>query len=223
MDTVYPEMVDRHRILEVLAPEAGDKVLEVGIGTGNNLRYYPAGIHLQGTDFTPEMLFLAEGKRGSFKGASLNLDGDDTESLPFESASFDKILASLTICVTPSPRKAISELLRLAKPGARVVLYEMHLSPDPNTAGMQRAMVRGPAMTIGHPPPSEQFPGGVIVWDPCRDLIQMAADLGFTNESVEWWQSTHPVLARCLVCLRKSADARGFAGSTAAESTEVRS
>ena len=216
MDNVYPNMVDRDRIIEVLAPERGDRILEVGVGTGKSLKHYPAGIHLQGTDLTPEMLALAEQKRESFKGASLNLELANTESLPFESASFDRILACLTICVTPNPKAALTELMRLAKPDARVVFYELHVSPDASTAGMQRAMVRGPAMTIGHPPPSEQLPGGVIVWDPCRNLLQLAADLGFIQESVEWYEPRHPVLARCLVSLRKPAGARGGAEPTAA-------
>lgn len=211
MDTAYPDMVDRRRILDVLAPDVGDRVLEVGIGTGKNVKYYPGGVHLQGTDFTPAMLGIAKRNRESFIGASLNLTLANTEALPYDSASFDKILACLTICVTPNPSKALSELLRVAKPRARIVLYEMHLSPDHNTACMQHAMVRGPAMTIGHPPPSEELPGGVIVWDPCRDLIAMTGELGFVCELLEWYDFTHPVLARCLMSLRKPEDVQGRA------------
>lgn len=202
MRTAYAGMVDRQGIMAALAPEPGEKILEVGIGTGANLPYYPSRIDLEGTDLTPEMLAVAQQKRDKFKGAKLKLSVHNTEDLPFENDSFDRVLATLTICVTPDPRRALREVWRVARAGARIVLYELAISSNPNVADIQRILIRDHVMSIGCPLPTPDYPDGIIVWDPCRDFAAMTDELGFEHESIEWFETNNPVLARCLLCLR---------------------
>ncbi len=203
METIYGGMVDRERIMETLGPETGEQILEVGIGTGKNLPFYPPGVDLQGTDLTPEMLERATQKRDRFRGAKLMLSVHDTENLPFEDNTFHRVLATLILCVTPDPTRALREVWRVCRPGGRVVLYELAISPDPNTADMQRIMIRDHVMSIGCPLPVPEYPDGIIVWDPCRDFVAMAEELGFEQESIEWIEIKNPVLARCLLQLHK--------------------
>ncbi len=72
---------------------------------------------------------------------------------------------------------------------------------------MQQAMIREHAMSVGYPLPAPEYPDGVIVWDPCRDFVAMPQEVGFQQESIEWYEANQPVLARCLLTLRKPAAA----------------
>jgi ubiquinone/menaquinone biosynthesis C-methylase UbiE len=111
-----------------VASRAHGDVLEVGIGTGRNLPFYPADARLTGVDLSPEMLERAR-DRARDLGRKVDLRVGDAEHLEFGDASFDTVVFSLTLCSIPDDRQAIREAKRVLRPGRRLVLLEHVRSP----------------------------------------------------------------------------------------------
>lgn len=94
--------------------QAGGDVLEVAIGTGRNLSFYPRATQLVGVDFSPAMLDLAR-RRANQLGRSVTLLEADAQALPFEDDSFDSIVCTLSLSSIPEPNVAIDEMLRVLR------------------------------------------------------------------------------------------------------------
>jgi len=76
-----------------LLSRAGGRVLEVGIGTGRNLGYYPPGTRVLGIDVSRRMLDRAR-RRAARNGAELGLERADVQRLPFPDGTFDTVVAA---------------------------------------------------------------------------------------------------------------------------------
>jgi ubiquinone/menaquinone biosynthesis C-methylase UbiE len=105
----------------------GKRALEVGVGTGKNLIYYPGDMHITAIDFSPQMLAKARQK-----AEKLNLQVDlqemDVQHLDFADHSFDTVFASFVFCSVPDPVMGLRELRRVCKPEGRLLLLE-HMRP----------------------------------------------------------------------------------------------
>lgn len=104
-----------------LLSHARGHVLELGIGTGLNLPYYPVGIELTAIEPDPDMLRRAR-KRALHHPAHLLLG--EAESLPFQDAQFDTVVGTLVFCTISNPEKALQEAHRVLKPGGQLLLLE---------------------------------------------------------------------------------------------------
>ncbi|MHA1168164.1 MAG: class I SAM-dependent methyltransferase [Candidatus Hodarchaeales archaeon] len=113
-------------------------VLEVGVGTGKNLPYYSAGSRVTGIDISRGMLSRAKRREPTFKGETLDLLEMNAEEMTFASNSFDIVLCTFVLCSVPDPVKAATEMLRVLKPGGRLILLEHVLSKMPLIAFFQR-------------------------------------------------------------------------------------
>jgi ubiquinone/menaquinone biosynthesis C-methylase UbiE len=102
---------------------AAGEVLEVAIGTGRNLPFYPDGIRLTGVDMSVRMLGIA-GDRAAGLGRQAGLRTGDAQALDFPDGSFDTVLCTLGLCAIPDDRRAISEMARVLRPGGRLVLVD---------------------------------------------------------------------------------------------------
>jgi demethylmenaquinone methyltransferase/2-methoxy-6-polyprenyl-1,4-benzoquinol methylase len=108
------------------------EVLEVGIGTGRNLKYYPAGVYLTALDFSLAMLKKAS-RRCSESACSVQFMHQDAarmEAVP--SDRYDWVVAFFLCCVLPEElqEQAIAEFARVLKPGGRFRLLEMRYSDN---------------------------------------------------------------------------------------------
>jgi ubiquinone/menaquinone biosynthesis C-methylase UbiE len=103
-------------------------VLEVAIGTGRNLPYYPRDRRLTGIDLTPAMLTLAR-DRARDLGLAAALLVADAQALPFAAASFDSVVCTLGLNAIPDDRAAVAEMYRVLRPGGRLVLVGHVASP----------------------------------------------------------------------------------------------
>jgi ubiquinone/menaquinone biosynthesis C-methylase UbiE len=132
-----PELERRRR--ELLAGAEG-RVLEIGIGTGLNLRCYPAGVRrVTAVEPNPGMRRRLE-RRAEASGVALELHAVRGEALPFESGAFDVAVATWTLCSVRDPDGVLAELFRVLRPGGRMLFLEHGASPDPKVRRWQRRL-----------------------------------------------------------------------------------
>lgn len=105
----------------------GQKILEVGVGTGKNLEYYPEGKLLTAIDISDRMLARAEKKAHSLS-VVLSLMRMDVEALQFPHSSFDATVATFVFCSVFDPLKGLQELRRVLKPKGKAYFLE-HVRP----------------------------------------------------------------------------------------------
>ena len=101
----------------------GQKVLEVGVGTGKNLPYYPARAAIIAIDLTPGMLDRAKA-RASELDLNVHLQQGDVQNLNFPDKSFDTVVATFVFCSVPDPVLGLNEIARVLKPNGRLLLME---------------------------------------------------------------------------------------------------
>jgi ubiquinone/menaquinone biosynthesis C-methylase UbiE len=99
------------------------KILEVGVGTGVNLKYYQRSCHLACLDFSSQMLSFAKKKAGKLQLNAKFIQGD-AEKLPFKKGEFDFVVDTLGLCTYPNPIKAIKEMIRVCKKNGKILLLE---------------------------------------------------------------------------------------------------
>ena len=120
---------------------AQGRVLEVGIGTGLNMRYYDKArvTHSTGLDPAIQMHPLAQER---IKGAGLRVDliGLSAEQIPLPDASFDTVLITYTLCSIPDPHAALLEMRRVLAPTGRLLYCEHGRAPDASVRRWQERM-----------------------------------------------------------------------------------
>lgn len=120
-----------------VVPAARGRVLEVGIGSGLNLPFYPAAVGaVVGVDPSAELLAMARKAAGDLP-FQLDLLERGAESLPFEDDSFDTAVTTWTLCTIPDVERALAEVRRVLNPGGALVFIEHGLSPDAPVARWQ--------------------------------------------------------------------------------------
>jgi phosphatidylethanolamine/phosphatidyl-N-methylethanolamine N-methyltransferase len=119
----------RAAIAEINALPPG-RVIEFGVGTGLSLPLYHRSHRIVGVDLSPDMLARAEkrvaAERLSHVEALLEMDA---ANLRFPDRSFDAAMAMFVITVVPDPDRVLAEMVRVVRPGGRVVLVN-HFSVD---------------------------------------------------------------------------------------------
>jgi ubiquinone/menaquinone biosynthesis C-methylase UbiE len=113
---------------EWVCSRASGDVLEIAIGTGRNLPFYPSGVRLTGVDVSPATLALAR-RRASELGTAAELREGDAQQLPFADATFDTAVCTLALCTVPDDGRAVAEVARVLRPGGRFLLLEHVGSP----------------------------------------------------------------------------------------------
>ena len=122
----------RKIVIDCLQCEPGDRILEVGVGTGLSLPLYPAFVKVTGIDISPEMLDYARGRveRDELMHVR-DLRVMDAESMDFADNSFDKVMAMYVASVVPNPARLVDEMRRVCRPGGElyIVNHFRHTNP----------------------------------------------------------------------------------------------
>jgi len=163
---------------------AQGEVLEIGFGTGRNLKYYDQSAVdvVRGLD---PMVTHGVGRvekrieAAPFPVERYALGADDT--LPFDAGRFDYVVTTWTLCSIPDAHAALEEMRRVLKPGGSYVFIEHGRSPKPSTAKWQDRV----------------NPWWNKLTDGCninRPIKQIVADAGFELESMREFKVTGPSL-----------------------------
>jgi ubiquinone/menaquinone biosynthesis C-methylase UbiE len=106
-----------------IADELAGCVLEVGVGTGKNIAYYPENLDITAIDFSGKMLEKAKNRADKLK-KDVTLIQMDVQNLTFPDNSFDYIFTTCVFCSVPDPVKGLSEIRRVCKPDGRIIMIE---------------------------------------------------------------------------------------------------
>lgn len=106
----------------VCSRAAGDTV-EIAIGTGLNLRYYPDDVRLSAIDRDADMMALAV-QRAEASGRMLRTEVGDALALPFPEATFDTVVCTFALCEVADVDAALSEFARVLRPTGRLLLAD---------------------------------------------------------------------------------------------------
>ncbi len=129
----------RRNAVSRLPIRSGDRVLEVGVGTGLSFPFYPVDCQVTGIDISEPMLEQAR-ERAETLGLDVDLRVMDARDLEFPDATFDHVLAPYVISVVPEPERVMREVCRTCKPGGGVVVVNHFKSDKRVLAAMERAM-----------------------------------------------------------------------------------
>jgi phosphatidylethanolamine/phosphatidyl-N-methylethanolamine N-methyltransferase len=141
-DVFFGPILHPGRLLAIkrMSIASGDRVLEVGIGTGINAALYPRDCHVTGIDFSPSMLQKAR-ERVSRKGLShVRLMEMDAADLKFADESFDIVYAPYLVNCVSDPLTVVREMRRVCKPGGKIVLVNHFRSANPLLSRLDRAL-----------------------------------------------------------------------------------
>ncbi|MCT2532627.1 class I SAM-dependent methyltransferase [SAR92 clade bacterium H231] len=123
---------------EKVVPMAEGLVLEVGIGSGLNIPYYDAAKvdKILGLDPSEELNRMAL-KVAEDKGIPVEFILSGAEAMPLPDNHVDTVLVTFTMCTIPEVAAANKEMLRVLKPGGKMIFCEHGLAPDTNVSKWQ--------------------------------------------------------------------------------------
>jgi phosphatidylethanolamine/phosphatidyl-N-methylethanolamine N-methyltransferase len=135
--TLHPGRLQAIQRMDI---QPGERVLEVGVGTGINLSLYPTDCHVTGIDFSGSMLEKARERVARKDIRRVRLLQMDAADLKFADGSFDIVYAPYLISVVPDPVKVAQEMHRVCRSGGRIIFLNHFLSPNPILSRLERAI-----------------------------------------------------------------------------------
>ena len=135
--TLHPGRLQAIQRMDI---QPGERVLEVGVGTGINLALYPKHCSVTGIDFSEAMLEKARERAARKENPNVRLLQMDAADLKFADNSFDIVYAPYLISVVPDPVKVAQEMQRVCRPGGRIIFLNHFLSPNPLLSRLERAI-----------------------------------------------------------------------------------
>ena len=143
---VYDDFFDwaltpgRRLAVSRLPARPGDRILEVGVGTGLSLPLYPRDCEVTGIDISEPMLKKARERLDALGREAVVLRRMDAHDLRFPDASFDHVVAPYVISVVAEPEKVMREIRRVCRPGGTVLVVNHFLSDSFLLSAIERIL-----------------------------------------------------------------------------------
>jgi SAM-dependent methyltransferase len=115
--------------LRWLCEQAEGETLEIGIGRGRTLPFYPPGVRLAAIELSDVALEVTR-RRADELGIHAALRQGDAADLPYPDDHFDTVVFAFVLCTIPDDRGAVAEAVRVLRPGGRLLLVEHVRSPN---------------------------------------------------------------------------------------------
>jgi ubiquinone/menaquinone biosynthesis C-methylase UbiE len=110
--------------------QARGEVLEVGIGSGRNLPFYPRDVEgVLGIDPSPGLLAMAK-PHTAWTHFPVRLRQAEAQDLPLDDRSIDTVVMTWTLCSIPDPARALAEIRRVLRPGGALLFIEHGQAPE---------------------------------------------------------------------------------------------
>ena len=149
----------RKAVIDRMRCRPGERILEVGVGTGLSLPLYPSGVQVTGIDISEAMLARARARAARDQleqvAALLRMDA---EHMDFRDDRFDKVVAMYVVSVVPSPAQLVAEMRRVCRPGGELYIVNHFQHANPLVAGIERLLAPLSRLLGFHPDfPLENF------------------------------------------------------------------
>ncbi len=155
---------DVGRLREQTCAGLHGRVLEIGFGSGLNVRFYPEQVSEVDAVEPADVAWALSDRRRQRSGVPVTRSGLDGQHLSADDASYDAVLTTFTLCTIPDVEGALAEVRRVLRPGGRVHFLEHGLAPQPGVARWQRRLE----------PVQRRFAGGCHLTRPVPDLLERA-------------------------------------------------
>lgn len=142
----------RKAVIDLMECQPGDKILEVGVGTGLSLPLYPEDVYVTGIDISPEMLARAHNlKRRDGLDNVVELRIMDAERMLFAEDHFDKVVAMYVVPVVTNPAVLVEEMCRVCKPDGELFIVNHFQNSNPVVSRIERLLAPFSELLGFHP------------------------------------------------------------------------
>ena len=176
-------------VVERAGVEPGMDVLDVACGTGNaSVPAAKAGARVTGLDFAPALLEIAR-ERASDAMVEIDFVEGDAQELPFEDASFDRVLSTFGHMFAPDHARTAAEMKRVLRPGGTIAFACW--TPEGAIARQFRTIAE-----LVPPPPGTQPPA---LWGTEEHVTELLGEAEFERHEVEWKDESVESFARFML------------------------
>jgi SAM-dependent methyltransferase len=176
-------------VIERSGLEPGMDLLDVACGTGNaTIPAARAGARATGLDFSPELLEIAR-ERASDAMVEVEWIEGDAQELPFEKASFDRVISTFGHMFAPDHRRTADEMLRVCRPGGTIAVACW--TPEGSIGRMFRTVAE-----LVPPPPGGTPP---LLWGTEEHQRELLGDGEFERHEIEWQDESVESYARFML------------------------
>lgn len=113
----------RRQAFKYLNHRPGQKILEIGVGPGSTLEFYPPHTELVGIDISASMIAKAKEKAAKLNsGSTFKFHVMDAANLEFPDNHFDAVMSAYVITTVHDPHRVCREILRVVKPGGQIIV-----------------------------------------------------------------------------------------------------
>ena len=130
----------REAVVRNLKVEPGERVLEVGVGTGLCLPLYAPNCEITAIDLSEAMLEKAAARVKEHALTNVKLMKMDAGEMDFPDSSFDTVIAAYVVTAVPDYRKLMKEMIRVSRVGGRLILLNHFTQEHPIVAAVEKAI-----------------------------------------------------------------------------------